>query len=490
MIYAPYFAAPLLALITLTALFRSHRLIEVTAILCVLPVVSAIDLPFGEGLYSIPPSFLGALILLPCAVVHGHLQGHGLPLRVIFRMYSPLVWFTVFAVLSSVLVPLVLAGEYQTAQAMDNSGIAPLAWGRMNVTQSVYIVVLATFAIVVSCELTGRREAIRRSVNAFIVCGYLAGAIAAYHFFSERFGWYFPFDLLYSRPEARNLAFYGRAFQVGGVAIRQVFGSFSEPSTLAQFMLGTGFGAGYWWMRGGAPRRVKGLAILSFATLLATVSSTAYAGLAVGSILLVAHLAMSGRLRLAAVALGVIVSLAAAIVWAFGEQELSDFRTLANNLLDLALFTKRDSLSFQVRWLVDSVALDGFLDTYGLGLGWGSTRGSSLLIHLLGNVGAIGILLLLWFGWNIRRRLRGDVTGIAGFVVAALCGNLLGGIISVPDINAVSLWLLVGITVAAALTPAVAPVSARRPPILSSRAVSIPSRCRFPVPITHPEPGV
>ena len=136
MIYAPYFAVPLLALIALTLLFRSHRLIEVTAILCVLPVVSILDLPFGEGLYSIPPSFLAALLLLPCAVAHGHSRGYGVPLGMIFRMYSPLVWFTVFAVLSSVLVPFVLAGEYQTAQTMDGSGITPLAWGRMNVTPS------------------------------------------------------------------------------------------------------------------------------------------------------------------------------------------------------------------------------------------------------------------------------------------------------------------------------------------------------------------
>jgi len=259
-------------------------------------------------------------------------------------------------------------------------------------------------------------------------------------------------------------------------------------------MLGTGFGAGYWWMRGGAPRRVKGLAILSVATLLATVSSTAYAGLGVGSILLVGHLAMSGRLRLAAFVFGLIASVAAAMVWAFGDCEFSSLRTLANNLLDLALFTKRDTISFQVRWLVDSVALDGFLGTYGLGLGWGSTRGSSLLIHLLGNAGAIGILLLAWFAWNIRRRLRGGVTGITGFVVAALCGNLLGGAISVPDINSVTLWLLVGLTVACALTPAAAPAGAMRlPPILSrgvraERAVLIPSRCRFPVPVTHSEP--
>lgn len=479
MIYAPYFSVPLLALITLTALFRSDWLIELTAILCVFPVVSAFDLPFGESLYSIPPCFLAALLLLPCAVAHDHLRGGSL--RMIFQVYSPMLWFMVFAVLSSVLVPFVFAGEFQTSQTMETSGVTPLSWGRMNVTQSLYIVVLTTFAILVSCELAGRRDAIRRGVNAFIVCGYLAGLIAAYHFVSSRFGWYFPYDLLYSRPEARIIGSFAREFQFGGTTIRQVFGSFSEPSTLAQFMLGTTFGASYWWIRGGAPRRVKGLAILSVASLLATVSTTAYAGLGIGSTLLIIHLAMSGRLRLAAVAFGAILSIAVAMVWAIGAQELSGLQTLTNNLLDVALFTKRDTLSFQVRWLVDSIALDGFLGTYGLGLGWGSTRGSSLLIHLLGNAGAIGIFLLAWFAWNIRQRLRGGVTGMTGFVVAALCGNLLGGAISVPDISSVTLWLLVGLTVAAALTPQTVRAESRGEPSYSfrpraERTVLMPSR--------------
>ena len=494
MIYAPYFSIPLLFLIAVTALFSSRRLIETIAILCVFPVASVLDLTFGEGLYSIPPCLLAALLLLPCALAHGHSWGEGGRLGMIVRMYLPLIGFTVFAVLTSVLVPLLFAGMYQTAQSMDISGIASLDWGRMNVTQSVYLVVLATFALLVSCELTGRRDAIRRAVNAFILCGYLAALIAVYQLAGDRFGWYFPVKTLYSRPEARSLELTVRQFQIGGITLRQISGSFSEPSTLAQFMLGAVFGSGYWWLRGGAPRQVKGLAVVSLATLLLTVSSTAYVGLAVSSILLLTYLGMSGRLRAAVIAFVVIGSFAAALVWAFGERELAGFRTLANNVLDLVLFAKRDSMSFQVRWLVDSVALDGFFATYGLGLGWGSTRGSSLLIHLLGNTGVIGIFFLTWFAWNIRRRLRGGVPPVTGFIVAALCGNLLGGVLSVPDINSVTLWLLVGLAVAASLTPAAAPARVLRRRLILRKtmtavgAVQIPARYRFPVPIPHSEP--
>ncbi|HUS06529.1 MAG TPA: hypothetical protein VMZ52_09545 [Bryobacteraceae bacterium] len=491
MIYEPYFSVPLLALIALTALFASDRLIQLTAVLCVFPVASVLDLTFGEGLYSIPPCLLVALLLLPCALAHGHSWGQSGRLEMIVRMYLPLIGFTVFAVLTSVFVPLLFEGMYQAALSMDTSGIVPLEWGRMNVTQSVYLVVLVVFAILVSCELTGRRDAVRHAVNAFILCGYLAALIAAYQLVSDRFGWYFPVKMLYSRPEARSLELTVRQFQVGGLTIRQISGSFSEPSTLAQFMLGAVFGAGYWWLRGGAPRRVKGLAIVSLATLLATVSSTAYVGLALSGVLLLTYLAMSGRLRGAVVAFVVIAALAAAMLWAVGEQELAGFRTLAGNVLDLVLFAKRDSISFHVRWLVDSVALDGFVGTYGLGLGWGSTRGSSLLIHLLGNTGVIGIFFLTWFAWNIRRRLRGGVPPVTGFTVAALCGNLLGGALSVPDINSVTLWLLVGLAVAASLTPAAAPASALRRRLTLPKAMTTvgaaPARYRFLHPITHSE---
>jgi hypothetical protein len=494
MIYAPYFSIPLLALLALTALFSSRRLIEMTAILCVFPVASVLDLTFGEGLYSIPPCLLAALLLLPCALAHGHSWGEGGRLGMIVQMYLPLAGFTVFAVVTSVLVPFLFAGMYQTAQSMDTFGIASLDWGRMNVTQSVYLVVLATFAILVSCELAGRRDAIRRTVNAFILCGYLAALIAAYQFIGDRAGWYFPAKTLYSRPEARSLLLSVRQFQIGGVILKQISGSFSEPSTLAQFMLGAVFGSGYWWLRGGAPRHVKGLAVVSLATLLVTVSSTAYVGLAVSSILLLTYLAMSGRLRLAVAAFLIVASLAVTLVGAFGARELAGFRTLANNVLDLVLFAKRDSMSFQVRWLVDSVALDGFFGTYGLGLGWGSTRGSSLLIHLLGNTGVIGIFFLTWFAWNIRHRLRGGVPPVTGFIVAALCGNLLGGVLSVPDINGVTLWLLVGLAVAASLTPSAAPARTLRRRLILRKAtptmgaVPIPASFRFQVPITRSQP--
>jgi len=452
--YAPYFAVPLLALIVLTALFRSHRLIELIAILCVFPVASVLDLTFGEGLYSVPPCLLAALLLLPCAMAQSHSWGSGQRIESIVRMYLPLLGFTVFAVLTSVLLPVLFAGMFQTAQSMDTFGIASLAWGRMNITQSIYLVVLGSFAFLVSCELTGHRDAIRGVVNAFILCGYLAALIAAYQLASDRFGWPFPLRTLYSRPEARSLESTVRQYQVGGNIIRQVFGSFSEPSTLAQFMLGSLFGSGYWWVRGGAPWRVKGLAVASLAILLVTVSSTAYVGLAVAAIFLVAYLLMCGRLSAALVALIFFAALGLILARVIGEQDLGAFQTLANNVLDLVWFAKRDSFSFQVRWLVDSVALDGFLDTYGLGLGWGSTRGSSLLIHLLGNTGVIGIVFLTWFAWNIRRRMRAGVPPVLGFIVAALCGNLLGGAIAVPDITSVTLWLLIGLAVAASLTSA------------------------------------
>jgi hypothetical protein len=492
MIYAPFFAVPLLALIALTALFSSHRLIQLTAVLCVFPVASVLDLSFGEGLYSIPPCLLAALLLLPCALAHGHSWGQSGRLELILRMYLPLLGFMVFAIVSSVLVPLLFAGMYQTALSMDISGIVALEWGRMNVTQSVYLVVLVVFATLVSCELTGHRDSIRGAVNAFILCGYLAALIAAYQLIGDRFDWYFPVKLLYSRPEARSLELTVRQFQIGGITIRQIFGSFSEPSTLAQFMLGAVFGSGYWWLRGGAPQRVKGLAIVSLATLLATVSSTAYVGLAVSGILLLAYLAMSGRLRAAVVAFFIIVTLATAMLMAFGEQELAGFRTLAGNVLDMVLFAKRDSISFQVRWLVDSVALDGFIGTYGLGLGWGSTRGSSLLIHLLGNTGVIGIFFLTWFAWNIRRQLHASMPPVTGFIVAALCGNLLGGVLSVPDINSVTLWLLVGLAVAASLTPAAAPARVLRRRLILPKAAlamgAMPNLARrLPLPAGHSE---
>ena len=140
---------------------------------------------------------------------------------------------------------------------------------------------------------------------------------------------------------------------------------------------------------------------------------------------------------------------------------------------------KAQTDSYSIRLTVDGIALRGLIDTGGLGLGWGSTRGSSLLIHLLGNVGVMGAVLLGWFVFRLKRQIdRTKSTPILTFVFTALGGNLLGGIIAVPDIVPVTIWLLLGVLVAMVLRPATRSLRrlrSDRPTVIRKPELSIPS---------------
>jgi hypothetical protein len=270
----------------------------------------------------------------------------------------------------------------------------------------------------------------------------------------------------------------------GAYTLKQVYGSFSEPSGMAQFVLGTAFGCVYWWLKGKAPARVKTLAVVSLALLLLTFSTTAYAGIAIGVTLLVGRTLLRKRLK-SKLMLAATTSVIAGLVWVgWTNGWLSEFQDFSGAVLDHVLLQKAQSNSYLVRALVDSLAFDGFLRTYGLGLGWGSTRGSSLVVHLLGNVGAIGMALLVWMAARLARQSRNVAADPrAGFIALALVGNLVGGVLSVPDINSVTLWLLLGLLVATLLPGQAAMarmVALRRGEAISSSSSS---------PILTPDPN-
>jgi hypothetical protein len=456
MLYEPLFAVPIILLLVMTALFWSRHMLEVTTVLAILPVAALVDFSAGNSVFSVTPPLAAAALVPAAAMVYLNRRPAEAPGAAIPQVYLPLLCFVFFAVISSILVPLLFEGKFQVALSMDQRGIVPLEWGRTNITQSGYLVFLTAFAIVVSSVLLRRPRAIQRVVDALIWSGYLAAAIAIYHFAAEQMGWYFPYQVFYSKPEVRTLAAFVRVYHVGGLSLRQAYGTFSEPSTLAQFMVGVAYGSWYWWLRGTAPFRVKLLAITSIVVLAMTFSTTAYVGLGAGGLLLVARLTYMGRVRSAMLLALSVLACVGAAVWVLSNQEVSGLKHFTDTVLDFVLLQKSQTTSYAIRRIVDQVALRGFVDTYGLGLGWGSTRGSSLLLHMLGNTGLIGILLLGWFAMRVRRQLRRyQATPVRGFIGLALCGNLLAGCIAVPDINSVTIWLLLGVLVAMAYTPRV-----------------------------------
>jgi hypothetical protein len=300
--------------------------------------------------------------------------------------------------------------------------------------------------------------AIRRAIEAYIYSGYIAALIGLYQFLSYQWDWFYPSDVLFSRPEVRDVLPFLRRYYVNGLSLTQTYGSFSEPSFFAQFLLGSTLASFNWWFRGNAPLKVKGLAVISLAALIMTMSTTAYVGLGCGLVLVLGRFVMKRRARAVPVLCVLAMAATGVTVWALYGSEAEAISRTTSAVADLVLMHKTESQSYSIRLAVDSLAFQDLVETGGLGVGWGSTRGSSLLFHLLGNVGVWGVALLAWFASRVKYKLaRAEPIPARTFIGLALIGNLLGGLIAVPDIISPTIWLLLGILIAMAVTQAKQP---------------------------------
>jgi hypothetical protein len=114
--------------------------------------------------------------------------------------------------------------------------------------------------------------------------------------------------------------------------------------------------------------------------------------------------------------------------------------------------TKSDSDSFSERTATDLAALGTVSTTYGLGVGWGSFRSSSLIPGLVANAGVFGVVAVLWLGLRTTRLvLRRSAAGrdhpgrllVDGFS-AALCGQFTAALFSAPTIASLAFFLQLG----------------------------------------------
>jgi hypothetical protein len=153
---------------------------------------------------------------------------------------------------------------------------------------------------------------------------------------------------------------------------------------------------------------------------------------------------------------------------------------------------KGDSDSYTDRTATDSAALDTVSMTYGLGVGWGSFRSSSLVPGLLANAGVFGVVAVLWLASRttqlVRRRTAAmrDHPGslVVGGFSAALCGQLTAALFSAPTIASLAFFLQLGcvIGVAARMSIEARPAkssSVRRPGPAPTAAATVTTRGGF-----------
>ena len=344
---------------------------------------AALMLPAIGGATVVIPDF-ALIFLVASAFFEARATGQGRSAS----LPSFILGFTVlWGVVLAVVIPRAFAGEFEIT-AISHSPNEP-AFRRIgpvsgNITQSVYAIGnLAAFASArVLLRKRGRIQAFADAAVtlALINCG--AAALNVFEFYTG-----IPSLLEFVRTA------YVVHNQTFG-SFPRINGTFPETSAFSGFSLGLfGFTAQLWLSRVDSWR--TGLAsILLVLCLLVSTSATAYAGL-IGYVPFLA-VSMVQRARrgwvlprfawVLVVVIAVLAVMGALIVL---EAPVVDNLRL---FLEQTLLDKMDSDSGLERGRWNSRALQNFLDTYGLGVGFGTVRTSSFVVTLLSNVGVIGTL--------------------------------------------------------------------------------------------------
>ncbi|MDN7720834.1 hypothetical protein [Burkholderia gladioli] len=350
---------------------------------------------------------------------------------------SPAFWLAMLAVLGclgALLYPRILQGDtfVFAIDRADASGgrlaLTPLAPVSGNLSQSVYLVGELVLYLSASIYLR-RRDASLVFADAILALAALNVAAALIDLGSGLLG----LDILSSIKTAQYAIMDGA--QVDG--LRRISGTFTETSAFSAFSLPLfAFSLSLWLL--GYRRLPSGaLALASFALLMLSTSTTAYAGLA--GYLVVFALSRSGavdraspRRKLSLIALAAVgLVLLAGVLAAIDSPVIQ----AVSDLLSGALFDKLDSDSGVERSAWNLQALLNFVETDGIGVGLGSSRASSFPLVLLGNLGLAGLVIYAAFLYCTVARRRGVATTrgdeVVGFAARqAMFANLIGATIS------------------------------------------------------------
>jgi len=367
-------------------------------------------------------------------------------------VYAPLILFAVYAVASAAVIPELLAGRIEVFPPREGialASLAPLQSSATNISQALYIVFLVAVAFAVSSVVAQSRNG-ATVLKAYLIGGVLVSVVGLYQLLAFYLGWPYPDEFLSSNPGYSQ----GYSWLLGQA--KRISGTLTEPSVFAYYLTGilSAIAGIYLFAR----QRFGFCLLAAFISvmLLVSTSTTAYISIAVLwlVLLVLATRSKTSRPRMILHGLG-LVALAAPILllaWRSGVEELVTF------VVRSAILEKATTVSFTDRLGTDLHSLALVAESYGLGVGWGSNRSSSLLTNLISNAGIPGIVLLLVFAIRVARLTRRvisaanpDRTIVIPLALSALA-MLVAGTISNPDITHVVFWVNLGALVGLGLT--------------------------------------
>jgi len=347
---------------------------------------SAAFILVAAGGSSIPPAqflllFLGIRLLLP-----GEGQMDALQRAIWDNRY--LVLFVLYGIVSAFILPRIFARQMMVTPlkpipGADLFAVVPLRATSQNITTAFYLVGTLVAGIMATAAMQ-RPGAALRVVRVGTGIAYAHALLGISSVLLAGTAW----DRFLALFRNGNYAQLNQSF--GGLV--RMSGIWPETSGFAAygaiwciFMLEL-------WLRDIDPRRTGPAGLLLLIALIASTSSSAYVSLAAYAVFVTVRFAvgpwvMTARKQLALIALGLggmTLVLAAFVL-------LPGVAAKFANILSLMTFEKADSGSGIQRAFWAKQGIDVFLASYGLGIGAGSFRSSSVATAILGSMGVIGI---------------------------------------------------------------------------------------------------
>jgi hypothetical protein len=343
------------------------------------------------------------------------------------KAWNALFLFCLIAAVSSVVLSRVFAGSVMVSNAHDIINdifwAVPLQYSATNISQTGYIIEVTLTALSIAAYFHENPGDCPRFIRMMYKFNWAVLGLALWELLSAYLLVPFPFSFI----QSTNLQRY--AINVGGFMTTRVSGTFGEPSQFAPYLAGmillclmspSG-------MLGRTEKKV--LIGGNFLAILASTSTTAFAA---GVLVLLFYLAfckkssLQGRIKI--VVLGVAgLAGCALLVTIFLASQIDVFLSFYQSMVFDKLTDLGDRTSAGERLFRDMTALGAFASTYGLGAGWGSTRASSLIPHILGNVGLPGLaafgtfVYMFWKGGKDNKYAM----PLAGFYAGALIAACL-----------------------------------------------------------------
>ncbi|MEE4451340.1 hypothetical protein [Novosphingobium resinovorum] len=339
-----------------------------------------------------PAHFALGLLMLRC-LIPGGIGVEGMVAAL--RANGWLVVFVAYGVVAALVLPRIFAGEIDVTplrgQIRPRYGtevarilaVEPLHFTAQNLTTAVYMIGTLAMALTTHAVLRGPGGA-----RMLARCAAAIGTLHALTGFAGVALRGSPLEAVFLF--LRNGSYAQMDHEWGGFV--RMNGLWPEASSFAAFAVVWFVFNFECWLRRIEARRTGMAALLLGLALVASTSSTAYIGLALFAVIMVLRTATTPRLlptdRVAWIAIATLSAIIAATTMMVLNPALA---AAMRGLLEHMTLDKAGSFSGRQRLFWASQGPDAFLVSYGLGIGPGSFRSSSLASAILGSTGVIGV---------------------------------------------------------------------------------------------------